>query len=608
MHELIRLLRFAKPHVGRLLIATTLAGLVGVFEAGRTALLQPILDGLGAARPGGADALAATLGGSPFPSLARWLPAGGAYWAALLGLMLGVTVLRGAAEFAANFLLTAVGQSVIVSLRLRLFQHFLAQAAPFFSRHRASELASHIINDVEKAQAGVSQYLADLLREGFTLIFLLALAFFLSWKLTLAALLVTPFVALLTANFGRRLRRAARATQEGVAETLARAQETLAGHRVVQAYGAEAYEAERFQAASLELRRANLRTARALFLPSPIMDVIGVGAGAVVILYTRHLIEIGEMTVGSFATSLFALLRLYDPVRKLSQTYNSYNQVAAAAGRIFALLDERVEATDRPNAQPLREFSREIAFSDVRFTYPDASSAALNGANFVVTKGRTVALVGLSGSGKSTILNALLRFHELDAGAITIDGRDIRDVTCASLRNAVALVAQDVTLFDGSFAENVAYGRADADRQSVERAARAAFAHDFIMERGGYDAQIGEGGKRLSGGQRQRIAVARALLKDAPILLLDEATSALDAESERNVQEALANLMRGRTTLVIAHRLSTIQRADKIVVLDAGKVVEEGTHETLLAAGGLYRRLYDLQFADAPQAARPTTG
>ncbi len=590
MNEFARIVGYAKPHAGRLSIAIVLAAATGILEAARTALIQPILDGLGA---GGAVTSVPMVAGHALPHIGDWLPNGGGYWLTILGLMLGLTILRGMAEFASNFLLTTVGQSVIVTLRLQVFEHVLAQSAAFFNRHRATDLATHLVSDIEKMQSAVAQYLADALRESFTLIFLLALALTLSWKLTLLALAIVPVIALLTNILGRRLRRASRATQEGVQDVFARAQETFAGYRVVQAYTAERHEAVRFRETSRRLRGFNLRTARALFLPSPLMDIIGVLIGAAVIAYTRHLIATGQMTVGTFTATLLALVRLYDPVRKLTQTWAAYNQVAASAGRVFELLDEHAEVANRPDAIQLTTFERDIVFENVRFAYTTADRAALAGVNLKIEKGRTIALVGKSGSGKSTLVSLFLRFHDPTAGRILIDGKDIRELSLASLRSRIAFVSQDVTLFEGSFADNIAYGQADFDPAAIERAARAALAHDFIMERGGYDAPVGESGKALSGGQRQRIAIARAIFKDAPILLLDEATSALDAESERSVQDALANLMRGRTTLVIAHRLATVQKADRIVVMLDGLIVEEGTHDELLARDGAYRRLYD---------------
>ena len=592
MKDLLRLLGYARPHAGRIVIAVLAAAGVGLFEAGRTALIQPIFDGLGL----GSDTFPTTIGGVTVPRLQTWLPAGSAYWMVVLGLLIGFSLLRGLAEFAANFLLTSVGQSVIVTLRMALFTHALDQSAAFFDRRRTAELTNALITDVEKVQSGVAQYLADALREGFTLVCLLALALMLSWKLTLLTLSVVPLLALLTATFGRRLRQSSRATQQAIEDVLALATEVLSGYRIVQAYGAQATEQARFQAAVQRLRRFNLRTARALFLPSPLLDVLGVVVGAGVIFYTHHLIASGELTPGAFTATLLALVRLYDPLRKLTQTYQAYQQVIVSAGRLFALLDESSPVTDAPTALTTATFQQTLALTDVVFTYPETARPALDGVTFNIRRGETVALVGPSGGGKSTVFALLLRFYDPVRGSITLDGVDIRHVTRAALRQLVAYVPQETVLFDGTFAENIAYGRPGATRAEIEQAARAAYAHEFILERGGYEARIGEAGRALSGGQRQRIAIARALLRNAPLLLLDEATSALDAESEHLVQAALTTLMQGRTTLVIAHQLATVQRADRILVFEHGRIVEAGDHATLTAAQGTYRRLYELQF------------
>ncbi|MCS7080073.1 MAG: ABC transporter transmembrane domain-containing protein [Chloracidobacterium sp.] len=593
MNNLLRLLRYTRPYTGRIAVAVFAAASVGFFEAARTALIQPIFDGLGVTL----DGPPVNVGGFSLPRLSDWLPSGGAYWVIVLGLLVGFSLLRGVAEFTANFLLTSVGQSVIVTLRTALFARVLDQSAPFFDRRRTAEITNCLITDIEKVQSGVAQYLADALREGFTLLCLLGLALVLSWKLTLLTLAVVPLLATLTSIFGRRLRQAGRATQQAIEDVLALASETLAGYRIVQAYGAEAYERARFQAAIQRLRRFNLRTARALFLPSPLLDLLGVAVGAGVIFYTHQLIAAGELTAGTFTATLLALVRLYDPIRKLTQTYHAYQQALVSAGRLFALLDEPATVADAPNALTKATFHQTLTFTDVGFTYPQATTPALDGVTFTVRRGETVALVGPSGGGKSTVFALLLRFYDPNRGVIAIDGMDIRRLTRAALRRLMAYVPQETVLFDGTFADNIAYGQPDATRADIERAARAAYAHEFIIERGGYDARIGEAGRNLSGGQRQRIAIARALLRDAPILLLDEATSALDAESEQAVQAALSALMQGRTTLVIAHRLTTVQRADRILVFERGRIVEAGTHAALAAAHGAYRRLYELQFA-----------
>ncbi|MEM4251802.1 MAG: ABC transporter transmembrane domain-containing protein, partial [Candidatus Bathyarchaeia archaeon] len=484
-----------------------------------------------------------------------------------------------------------------VTLRQQLYDHILKQSAPFFIKHRSTDLASHIISDVERVQHAVTVLIADTLREGFTLLALLVYAFSVNWRLSLFSLFVVPPVYALTVKFGKRLRRTSHRTQEGIQEVLGTAHEAIAGSRIVQAFGMEQFESKRFNEALHRLRRTNMRTAVALYLSSPILELVGFLLLATLILYAQNLIASGSLSVGSFTALLAALFKLYDPMRKLSQTQNTYQQIFAASSRVFALLDEHTEIKDRPGAVSIQGLERGLELKGVTFTYPGGERPAVNQVDISIAKGEVVALVGLSGSGKTTITNLLLRFYEPDSGSILIDGRDIRDIQLSSLRAQIAVVSQEVVLFNDSVRNNIAYGRTDVTQAEIERAARAAYAHDFIMERGGYDQTVGEAGSQLSGGQRQRIAVARAILKNAPILILDEATSALDTESEMHLQKALSNLMQERTTLVIAHRLSTVRNASRIVVMEHGCVVEVGTHLELLAADGIYRKLYELQFA-----------
>jgi subfamily B ATP-binding cassette protein MsbA len=376
------------------------------------------------------------------------------------------------------------------------------------------------------------------------------------------------------------------------------AQESISGHRIVKAFGMESFEQGRFGKALADLAHHQVRAARVVYLSSPILELFGVFIAAAFLLYAREVIAAGGMTIGTFAAYIVAMLQMYDPLRKLSRIQNYFQQSFAATSRIYKLLDTHTEKQDKPGAVDLPPFADRIEFRDVSFKYQDSTDRVLKDVRFDVRRGEVVALVGLSGAGKSTLTNLLMRFYDPSQGGIYIDGVEIREAKLESLRSRIALVTQEVILFNDSILNNVAYGRPDVDRSKIEQAARAAYAHDFIIERGGYETLIGERGVKLSGGERQRLAIARALLKDAPILILDEATSALDTQSERLVQRALANLMSGRTTIVIAHRLTTIHRADRIIVLDRGRVIDSGTHEELMARGGIYRDLYEMQFSD----------
>jgi subfamily B ATP-binding cassette protein MsbA len=596
-----RLFAYVRPHLWAFVLAVLLTALVGVLEAAVTALVVPLVDELGLAATGSAQTGSASLAGL-FREL---LPAGAAYWPALAATLIVITVGKGVAEYSANMLMTGTGLKVVVRLRRQLYEHILQQSPEFFQRYPTSALLAHLVNDTEKVQLGVSYLIADLLREGFTLFGMLALVFFLNWKLTLLFLTLSPLVYLVTVRLGKRLRRR---SSDALADTEALfdvAQESIVGIAIVKAFGAETYESARFGRAANQLAHSQYRTAVTNFLSSPLLELIGMCAVAVFLLYAHSIVASGVMSAGALVGWVVAFFRLYDPVRRLSRVHNQFQQAFAARDRVFEVLDTHTERTDPADAVALPPFTKSIELEGVSFRYPDGDRDVLERVDLSIDAGQVVALVGLSGAGKSTLTGLLLRFYDPTAGRILVDGLDIRRVRIDSLRSQLALVTQETILFNDSVAANIAYGR-QVNADAVEAAARAAHAHEFISERAeGYETIVGERGTRLSGGQRQRLAVARAILKDAPILVLDEATSALDTQSEREVQRALANLMEGRTTLVIAHRLSTIQRADKIVVLDSGRVVEQGRHEELLERGGLYRTLYEMQFADGPTPVAP---
>jgi subfamily B ATP-binding cassette protein MsbA len=600
MNDFLRLLRYVRPYAGLFALAFILMTMVGLFEAGRTALLKSIIDSLS---PPVASAISPRAYRTQhdlqsYIDIRTYLPQDANALPLIAGLLVAFTVFRGGSEYFSNVLMWRIGVGVVVDLRQRLYEHILKQSSEFFTANPTNALTTHILSDAEKVQTSVSTLLADLLREGLTFLSLFGLLIVFNWRLTLMILIVGPAVYFLTVRFGRRLRKIAHHTQLGTEDVLDIAQETISGYRIVNAFGMERFEKNRFLRALTRLAQTQVRAARVVYLSSPILELLGVIIAAAFLLYSQRLIQAGMMSVGTFAGYIVAMLQMYDPLRKLSRIQNYFQQSFAASARINSLLDTHTEKRDLPEAIDLAPLESEIEFRGVSFRYSDSTDSILRDIDLRVRRGEVVALVGLSGAGKTTVTNLLMRFYDPTGGEILIDGTDIRKANLASLRAQIALVTQDVILFNDSIINNISYGRPDFDHSRIEAASRAAYAHDFIIERGGYDVLIGERGVKLSGGERQRLAIARALLKDAPILILDEATSALDTQSERLVQRALTNLMRGRTTIVIAHRLTTIHRADKIVVMDRGRVVDCGRHEELMARGGIYRDLYELQFSD----------
>ncbi len=572
-HPLLRLFGYSRPY--RFRLGWAIAGMVvyAIGTAGLAWLVRPIFDSVLPNQ----QRLAVTAGGIVF-----------------------VYLLKGIGSYVSSYLMADVGQRVVMDLRNDLYRHILGQSAGFFAQRTTGQLMSRISNDVGQVQQVVSETVGDLARESLSLVGFVVLMFYIDARLTIVCMTGAPLVVYPLVRLGQRVRRTTRRSQEALEQISHISAEAFTGHRIVKAFGTEAREAEKFGRAGYHLFRTNMKVTAALSTLPPLMELIGGIGMAAALWYGSSQIASGRLTPGQFASFFTAVFMLYGPAKKLSRVNANLQQAIAASERIFEMLDTHTEVQERPGAPVIAPFRRVVEFRDVGFGYDEGPGRILRGVSFSVSAGQMVAIVGRSGAGKTTLVNLLPRFYDVSSGAILIDGVDIRDVTLKSLRQQIGIVTQETVLFDDTVANNIAYGSPGASREAIEEAARAANAHEFIAGlSGGYETMIGERGQRLSGGQRQRLAIARALLKNAPILVLDEATSALDAESELLVQQALANLMLNRTSFVIAHRLSTIRRADAIIVLERGRVIETGRHDDLLAReDGTYSTLYQMQLLE----------
>jgi subfamily B ATP-binding cassette protein MsbA len=495
-----------------------------------------------------------------------------------------------------NYLLVKVGQLVVLDLRKELYRHIQSLPLAFFLRRPTGELISRIMSDVSKIQVAVSNVLVGILKDSCQAIFLIGVIFYQNWRMALIAIIVLPLAAVPVLKFGRRHRRLSRKSQQTSAQVTNILYETITGTRIVKAFCMEGYEVARFAKKLEELFALFMRNTKIGAIASPLMELLsGIGI-SLVIWYGGSQVLNSETTPGTFFSFLVATIMMYEPIKGISKINISLQKGIAAAERIFTVLDIQPDVAEKENAIQLSPVKETIEFKNVGFSYDDKTEV-LKGINLKVRNGEVLALVGSSGGGKSTLVNLIPRFFDVSSGSLTIDGIDVRDVTFSSLRRQIGIVTQQTILFNDTVRNNIAYGSPQASDEQVRAAARAAHALKFVEQLpGGFDTVIGESGARLSGGERQRISIARAILKNAPILILDEATSSLDTESEREVQRAIENLVYNRTTLVIAHRLSTIRSADRIVVIQDGEIVEEGTHDTLLPLGGVYKTLHDMQF------------